>query len=134
MERHDTGMPDSDLLRDLRRPYRRPQDDDAHPHANFRAEVAAHTLEDPLATLENLSRDTGIPVGSLVRYVLCRWAASGSEALLGMGPVTFEQMESVVSRAQEAGTMEAKAEGFAALAEIVGWLRAGIDRPAWRVS
>ena len=127
-------MDDSNLLRALKQPYRRPQGDGAHPHANFRAEVAAYTLEDQLRTIVNLSVDTGIPEGALIRYVLCRWAASGAEALLAMGPVALEQMEAVVSRAEAAGTLEAKADALDALAAIVRWLRAGFEPPAGRVS
>ena len=48
--------------------------------ANFKAEVACYTSADPLPTLENLSRSTGIPVGCLARYILVKWTASGSEA------------------------------------------------------
>ena len=60
-------------------PYRDtwPADD---PDANFKAEVACYTSADPLPTLENLSRNTGIPVGCLARYILVKWTASGSEA------------------------------------------------------
>jgi hypothetical protein len=50
------------------RPYRDtwPADDR---HANFKAEVACYTAADPFPTLENLSKGTGIPVDSLIRYV-----------------------------------------------------------------
>ena len=60
-------------------PYRDtwPPDD---PHANFKAEVANYTTADPLPTLQRLSAGTGIPVECLIRYVLVKWAASGSEA------------------------------------------------------
>jgi len=126
-------MDDSDLLLDLRRPCR-PPSDASQAHANFRSEVAAHTLEDPLATLKNLSRDTGIPLGALIRYVLCRWASSGAEALLAMGPVTLQQMEAIVAQGESARTLEAKAEAFDSLAGVVRWLRAGVEMPAWRVS
>ena len=63
-----------DLMAELK-PYRDewPPDD---PHANFKAEVACYTAADPLPTMENLSRLTGIPVGCLIRYVLVKYAAS----------------------------------------------------------
>ena len=126
-------MDELDLLRAMRQPYR-----DAWAagdrHANFKAEVAAYTLEDPFSTLENLAADTGIPVGALVRYVLVRWAASGAEALLAMGLVTLAQMEAIVDRAEAEGTPEARAAGFERLAAIVRWLRTGSEMPAWRVS
>lgn len=126
-------MDEFDLLEAMRRPYTGPWDA-ADRHANFKAAVATHTLEDPFATLANLSADTGIPVGSRVRYVLCRYAASGAEALLAMGPVTFAQMEAIVARAKDAGTTEARLAAFDALAGIVRWLRAGSEMPGWRVS
>src|SRR5207249_4755767 len=72
------------------RPYRDtwPADD---PHANFKSDVANYTTTDPLPTLERLSAGTGIPVECLIRYVLVKWAASGSDALLAMRPIVFEQ-------------------------------------------
>jgi hypothetical protein len=126
-------MTDFDLLAGMRTPYTASWAD-SDPHANFKAEVAAHTLENPFATIENLARDTGIPVGSLIRYVLCRWASSGAEALMAMPPVLFAQMEAVVADAEAAGTVEARAKGFESLAGMVRWLRAGVEMPEWRVS
>ena len=69
-------------------PYRDtwPADD---PDANCKAEVACYTSADPLPTLENLSRSTGIPVGCLARYILVKWTASGSEALKRSGSSGF---------------------------------------------
>jgi hypothetical protein len=94
------------------------------PHANFKAEVACYTAADPLPTLENLSKSTGIPVGSLVRYVLVKYAASGSEAMLAMEPIVFRQMREHVSRAEEQGSDEARLKAYAALRDIVNWLAA----------
>lgn len=126
-------MADFDLIHALRTPYRDSWSA-ADPHANFKAEVAAHTREDPLPAIENLARDTGIPAGSLVRYVLCRWAGSGAEALMAMPPVVFSQMEAIVADAEATGSIEARADAFESLAAIVHWLRAGVNMPAWRVS
>lgn len=77
--------------------------DEKDPHANFKAEVALYTVVDPLPTLENLSRATGIPVPCLIRYVLVKYAASGAEALLAMTPIVLRQMEQHVERAEAAG-------------------------------
>src|SRR5438094_976640 len=85
------------------------------PHANFKAEVAAYTVADPLPTLEQLSAETGIPVPCLARYVLVKWAASGSEALLAMGPVVLEQMRQHVARAEATGADAARLEAYHAL-------------------
>src|SRR5580704_13486247 len=92
------------------------------PHANFKAEVACYTAADPLPTLENLSCGTGIPVGCLIRYVLVKWAASASEALLSMDPIVFRQMREHVRRAEETGSQEAKLEAYAALRSMIAWL------------
>jgi hypothetical protein len=107
-------------------PYRdRWEADD--PHANFKAEVAAYTVTDPLPTLEGLSRATGIPVPCLVRYVLVKWAASGAEALLAMTPIALRQMREHVERAEAVGTDAARLEAYAALRQMVAWLEVGTD-------
>ena len=97
-------------------------DDD--PHANFKAEVACYTAADPMPTLENLSRNTGVPVECLIRYVLVKYAASGSEALLAMEPIVFRQMREHVTRAEEAGSDEARLKAYQALKQMVEWLGA----------
>jgi hypothetical protein len=94
-------------------------------HANFKAEVAAYTVVDPLPTLAVLSRSTGIPLGCLVRYVLVKYAASGSEALLAMTPIVFRQMQAQIKGAEAAGTDAARLEAYRALRQIVTWLAAG---------
>jgi hypothetical protein len=105
-------------------PYRdRWEPDD--PHANFKAEVAGYTRTDPLPTLEGLSAETGIPVSCLVRYVLVKWAASGSEALLAMGPIALMQMQRHVERAEEVGTDAARLEAYDALRHMISWLATG---------
>ena len=93
-------------------------------HANFKAEVACYSVADPMPTLQNLSAGSGIPVGSLIRYILVKWAASGSEALMTMGPIVFEQMREHIQRAEEDGGDEAKLQAYAALKAMVSWLGA----------
>ena len=97
------------------------------PHANFKSEVACYTAADPLPTLENLSRGTGIPVGCLVRYVLVKYAASGSEAVLAMEPIVFRQMREHVERAESAGSDEARLRAYAALRDMIAWLGVARD-------
>jgi hypothetical protein len=109
------------------RPYRDTWSAD-DPHANFKSEVANYTTTDPLPTIERLSAGTGIPVDSLIRYVLVKWAASGSDALLAMGPIVFEQMREHVDRAESAATDEAKLQAYAALRDIISWLVAGWEK------
>jgi hypothetical protein len=94
-------------------------------HANFKAEVALYTAADPLPTLEVLSQSTGIPLPCLVRYVLVKYAASGADALLAMGPIVLRQMEQHIENAEAAGTGAARLEAYEALRQIVSWLRAG---------
>jgi len=55
-------------------------DDD--PDANLKADVALYSRLDPLKTLNGLSTNVGLPVGALARYVLARYATSGSGGLL----------------------------------------------------
>ena len=99
-----------------------PADD---PHANFKAEVAAYTSADPLPTLINLSRTTGIPVDSLIRYVLVKYAASGADALLSMKPVVLRQMEEHIARAERENSDKARLRAYKALKSMIAWLALG---------
>ena len=94
-------------------------------HANFKAEVALYTVADPMPTLEVLSQSTGIPVPCLVRYVLVKYAASGADAMLAMGPIVLKQMEDHIAQAEATGTDEARLQAYESLKQIVKWLRAG---------
>ncbi len=98
------------------------------PHANFKADVAAYTCADPLPTLENLSKGSGIPVECLIRYVLVKWAASGGDALLAMRPVVLRQMEGHVAAAEAAGSDAARLQAYDALKSMIGWLALGEER------
>ena len=93
--------------------------------ANFKAEVACYTAADPLPTLQNLSRGTGIPLGCLARYILVKWAASGSEAMMSIGPIVLRQMQDQIDAAETTGTDEARLAAYAALRQIIGWLALG---------
>lgn len=99
-----------------------PADD---PHANFKADVAAYTAADPLPTLENLSKATGVPVPCLVRYVLVKYAASGADALLTMSPIVVQQMADHVAKAETAGTEAARLAAYDALRQMIRWLQLG---------
>ncbi len=98
--------------------------DDSDRHANFKAEVALYTRTDPIPTLDNLSLETGIPVESLVRYVLVKWASSGADALMYMEPIVFQQMEEQIEKAEVTGTDTARLQAYEALRQIIVWLRA----------
>ena len=112
-------------------PYRGswPPDD---PDAGFRRMVAEYSAVDPMPTLEALSRSKGIPVGALVAFVLARYCASGSEALLDIGPAVVRQMDEIVRNAEAAGTDGARLDAYRALAGIVAWLRVPLEDPTWR--
>jgi hypothetical protein len=99
------------------------------PHANFKSEVASYTLADPLPTLEQLSESTGIPAGCLARYVLVKWAASGAEALISIGPIALAQMRRQVAAAEEAGTDAARLAAYESLRQMIEWLNAGAEAP-----
>lgn len=94
------------------------------PHANLKAEVACYTAHDPLPTLERLSAGTGIPVECIVRYVLVKYAASGSDAVLAITPVVLRQMLDIVNRAENGGA-DAKLAAYESLKQIVQWLALG---------
>jgi Family of unknown function (DUF6027) len=106
-----------------------PPDD---PDAGFRRLVAEYSRIDPLPTLEVLSRNKGIPVGALVRFVLARYCTSGSDALLEMGPRVVRQMDGIVGEAEAAGTDEARLKAYGALKAVVSWLQVPLNDPEWR--
>ena len=100
------------------------------PDAGFRRLVAEYSAIDPMPTLEELGRRKGIPVGALVAFVLARYCASGSEALLYTGPVVVRQMDEIVRKAEAAGNDAARLEAYRALAAIVSWLKVPLDDPS----
>jgi hypothetical protein len=96
-------------------------DDD--PDANFKSDIVLYANAEPLTTLDNLSAAIGVPVGGLVHYVLARWASAGSAALLEIGPSMINRMWERVEAAEAAATDEARLAAYAALKEMVSWLR-----------
>jgi hypothetical protein len=60
--------------------------------------------------------------------VLVKWAASGTEALLAMPPIVFQQMRDQVDRAEKAATDDARLQAYVALRDIVSWLVAGFEK------
>jgi dihydrofolate synthase/folylpolyglutamate synthase len=93
-------------------------------HANFRAEVECYSAADPMPTLENLSALTGIPVDRIVRYVLVKYAASASDALLSLDPIVFRQMREQIDRAETDGSDTARLQAYEALRQMIQWLGA----------
>jgi hypothetical protein len=105
-------------------------DDD--PDAGFRSMVAMFSDIDPLPTLERLSRNKAIPVGALARFILARYAASGSEALMEIGPRIIGQMDEIVQKAEEAATDAARLEAYRSLTGVISWLNIPLTDPDWR--
>ena len=103
--------------------------DDDDPDANFKEEVAAFGLLDPLQTLGGLSKRLGIPVGGLARYVLAKWATGGSEGMLHVGGTTVQRMHNACRNAEKDGTTEARLAAYDELRQIVEWLRVPLEDP-----
>ena len=102
--------------------YEGPWSDD-DPDANFKAQVAEYTRNDPWPTIQTLSRNTGIPESALVRYILVRWTAEGSEALLALGPRLVEQLWDVTQTAEAHDTVDARLAAYTKLRQMLSWLR-----------
>jgi hypothetical protein len=100
---------------------------DGDPHANFKREVAAGALVDPLPTLRNLAAFVGLPVGAVARHALVKWTSAGSDALLEVGPEWVRRLGEPVARAEAAGTDEARLVAYEELRGLLGWLAAGLD-------
>lgn len=105
-------------------------DDD--PDAGFRSMVAEFSGIDPLPTLERLGRNKQIPVGALARFILARYAASGSEALMEIGPRVIGQMNDMVQKAETEDTDAARLEAYRSLSAVVSWLNIPLTDPDWR--
>ena len=99
------------------------------PDANFKADVALYGKLDPLATLEGLSRNIDVPVGALARYVLAKFASSGSGAALELGPSAIKQLAAFIDAAEATGTDEARLAAYDSLRQFISWLRLPIDEP-----
>lgn len=110
-------------------PWTGPWDDD-DPDANFKAEVASHSLAEPMGTLRNLAANLDIPVGALARSILAKWASGGAEGLLELGPPTVQRMRNAVRDAELQGTAEARLVAYEQLRTMLEWLGHGLDEPA----
>ena len=96
--------------------------DEVDPDANFKRDVALYSRIDPMPTLEGMSRNLNLPVGVIARYVLVKWATSGSEAAMELGPRVVGQMASIVAEAEESGEDGARLEAYEKLSGMVSWL------------
>ncbi len=91
-------------------------------HANFKAEVVAYSRLDPMITIDRMSRATNISVGALTKYILAKWAASGSEGLLEIGPRVVDQMNNVIEKAETIGDDPTRLSAYYVLSDIISWL------------
>tara|TARA_B100000676_G_scaffold303624_1_gene354435 strand:+ start:2471 stop:2848 length:378 start_codon:yes stop_codon:yes gene_type:complete len=106
--------------------------DDTDKDANFKNAVALYTMSDPMPAIDRISRNLSIPVGSIVKYVLCKWTMSGSDALLEVGPDMVNKMTQIFEEAEFQGTAEARLEAYASVKSIVSWLRVPLDDADYR--
>jgi len=106
-----------------------PNDD---PDAGFRSAVAEYSSVDGLATLDVLSHNKDIPIGALVAFIVGQYSASGSAALMEIGPRVIGQMDGIVSKAESVATDEARLEAYESLKAIVSWLKVPLNDPDWR--
>jgi hypothetical protein len=108
------------------------KEDSRDKDANFKREVALYTLNDPMPTIETMSRNLNISIGAIVKYILVRWATSGSDALSEMGPIVIRQMADIVEKASQGGKDEDRLAAYNRLAAIVSWLQVPITDPDWQ--
>jgi hypothetical protein len=90
------------------------------PNQNFRNSVALSRLVDPMPTLENLARNTGLTYDEVAHHALVRYASSGAEALLAMEPQAL--LDLIAAR---------KAEDWAKVGALIDWLEAGLESTEW---
>jgi hypothetical protein len=93
------------------------------PDANFKADVALYTLQDPMVTIQGLSAGLNVPVGAIVRYVMARYATSGSGGLLELGPSMVHRLFEPIERAERENTDEARLSAYDQLRQMITWLR-----------
>ena len=106
--------------------------DETDKDANFKSDVALYTMSDPMPAIERISRNLSIPVGSIVKYILCKWTMSGSDALLEVGPDMVNKMTQIFEDAESEGTDAAKSEAYESIRAIVSWLRVPLDDANYR--
>ena len=90
--------------------------------ANFKADVALYSGLDPLHTLRGLSKAVGIPIGALARYVLARYATTGSAGLLEIGPQMVNRLWEPIVAAEHEGSDRARLAAYEELRKLISWL------------
>ena len=100
--------------------------DDADPNASFKREVSYYSGVDPIPTLESLSNQIQIPVGALARYILVKWATSGNEGIMEIGPRVIRQMADIVDEAERHASGEARLLACGKLSHIISLLNSSL--------
>ncbi len=106
--------------------------DETDKDANFRQQVAMYTKVDPMPTIETLSRNKDIPVGAIVKFILVKWGALGSDGLLELGPSVINQLLSAIELAEAEGTDQARLDAYSKLSQMLSWLSVPLTDPSWR--
>jgi len=99
------------------------------PDANFKADVAMYAPVDPMNTVANLATAMRMPEGAIVRYVLAKWASTGSGGLLELGPTMVNRLWEPIERAEAQATEEARLEAYEQLRQMLSWLRLPLVDP-----
>jgi hypothetical protein len=84
-------------------------------HQEFASHAEQALAVDPMPTFTALSKETGVPVQTLVHLALVRWASAGAEALMAIEPQVLREL--IAARARE---------DWSSVAGIIDWLEAGL--------
>jgi len=76
-----------------------------------------------------MSTNVGLPVGALARYVLARYATSGSGGLLEIGPSMVSRLWEPTQEAEAGGTDIARLAAYDQLRQMLEWLRFPLVHP-----
>lgn len=93
------------------------------PDANFKADIALYSRHDPMVTIRGLSAAIAVPEGAIARYVLAKYATSGSGGLLEVGPSMVHRLWEPIQAAEVTGTDEARLAAYEQVRQMVSWLR-----------
>jgi hypothetical protein len=99
---------------------------------NFKNDVALYTQENPLPTLNRLSNNLNIPIGSIVRYIVCKWAMSGSESLLDLGPDMVKEIAGIFDAAEALDNDEERLKAYHSVKAIISWMKVPLEDPDYR--
>ena len=93
------------------------------PDANYKADIALYAHQDPMSTIRALGEAIGVPPGAIARYVLARYATSGSGGLLEVGPSMVHRLWEPIETAERAGDDASRLRAYDQLRQMISWLR-----------